>query len=46
VLETGADGSRPITHFYAPNVGKVAVQGPDGWMLRLLEFRTGHGGGD
>jgi hypothetical protein len=46
VLETGADGSRPVTHFYAQNQGKVAVQGPDGWLLRLIEFRTGHGGGD
>jgi hypothetical protein len=46
VLETGPGGDRPITHFYAPNAGKVAVQGPDGWMLRLLEFRPGRGGGD
>lgn len=45
VLETGADGDKPITHFYAPNCGKVAVQAPDGWMLRLLEFRPGRGGG-
>jgi hypothetical protein len=47
VLETGADGSKPVTHFYAPNSGKVAVQGPEGWMLRLLEFRSGvRGGGE
>jgi hypothetical protein len=45
VLETGGDHG-PVTHFYAPNTGKVAVQGPDGWMLRLVEFRSGHGGGD
>jgi hypothetical protein len=47
VLEMGTDGDRPVTHFYAPNSGKVAVQGPEGWMLRLLEFRSGgHGSGD
>ena len=45
VLETaeGLDGA--FTHFYAPNTGKVAVQGPEGWMLRLIEFRPGRGGG-
>ena len=45
VLETGGEGEGAITHFYAPNTGKVAVQGPEGWMLRLLEFRPGRGGG-
>ena len=44
VLETG-DSDRAFTHFYAPMTGKVAVQGPEGWMLRLLEFRPGRGGG-
>ncbi len=49
VLETGMDGDHPMTHFYAPNTGKVAVQGTDGWLLRLLEFRMGgrtSGGGE
>ncbi len=44
VLETGPDGDKPVTHFYAPNTGLVAVQGPDGWLLKLHEFRQGgHG---
>jgi hypothetical protein len=41
VLETAADGTEPWTHYYAPNVGKVAVLGPAGWFSRLLEFRSG-----
>jgi hypothetical protein len=41
VLETAADGSDPWTHYYAPNVGKVAVLSPAGWYSRLLEFRSG-----
>ena len=41
VLETSLDGSDPHTHFYAPNLGKVAVQAPGGWLYRLLEFRSG-----
>lgn len=44
VLETG-DSDRAFTHFYAPMTGKVAVQGPEGWLLRLIEFRPGRGGG-
>ena len=43
VLETNPDGSDPWTHYYAPNVGKVAVLSPDGWFSRLLEFRAGAG---
>jgi hypothetical protein len=46
VLESGDNGERPFTHFYAPNTGKVAVQGPEGWLLRLIEFRPGRGGAD
>jgi hypothetical protein len=41
VLETGLDGSTPYTHYYAPNVGKVAVRGPSDWLYRLVEFRSG-----
>jgi hypothetical protein len=41
VLEAGPDGSEPYTHYYAPNVGKVAVLAPTGWLYRLLEFRPG-----
>ena len=40
VLETG-DGPGAHTHYYAPNMGKVAVDGPDGWLYRLVEFRSG-----
>jgi hypothetical protein len=40
VLETG-EGDGAYTHYYAPNMGKVAVRGPDGWLYRLVEFRSG-----
>jgi hypothetical protein len=41
VLEMPDDGGPAFTHYYAPNIGKVAVQGPDGWLYRLVEFRSG-----
>jgi len=41
VLESGLDGSAPYTHYYAPNLGKVGVRGPDDWLFRLVEFRPG-----
>jgi len=41
VLEMPEEGGEAFTHYYAPNIGKVAVQGPDGWVYRLLEFRSG-----
>lgn len=41
VLETPVDGGDALTHYYVQNVGKVAVQGPDGWLYRLVEFRGG-----
>lgn len=41
VLESAPEGGDAYTHYYAPNVGKVAVQGPDGWLYRLVEFRSG-----
>ncbi len=41
VLETAPEGAVAWTHYYAPNVGKVGVQGPDGWLYRLMEFRSG-----
>ncbi|MCU0699715.1 MAG: hypothetical protein MUC96_24670 [Myxococcaceae bacterium] len=44
VLESGLDGSEPYTHYYAPNVGKVAVRGPADWLYRLVEFRSGSRG--
>ncbi|MBL8934905.1 MAG: hypothetical protein JNM69_10140 [Archangium sp.] len=44
VLETGLDGSAPYTHYYAPNLGKVGVRGPDDWLFRLVEFRPGSRG--
>jgi hypothetical protein len=43
VLETKMDGSEPWTHYWAPNVGKVAVRGPDDWILQLLQFTQGQG---
>lgn len=46
VLETNADGSEPYTHYFAPNVGKVAVRGPEDWVLRLVEFRSGQRRGE
>ena len=41
VLETPVDGGAALTHYYVQNVGKVAVQGPDGWLYRLVEMRGG-----
>ena len=41
VLEMPEAGGPAYTHYYAPNIGKVAVQGPDGWVYRLIEFRSG-----
>lgn len=41
VLETPDAGGDAYTHYYAPNIGKVAVQGPEGWVYRLVEFRGG-----
>ncbi|HEY0881482.1 MAG TPA: hypothetical protein VGD87_08125 [Archangium sp.] len=41
VLEMPEAGGDAYTHYYAPNIGKVAVQGPEGWLYRLVEFRSG-----
>ncbi|MBX7116088.1 MAG: hypothetical protein K1X64_17290 [Myxococcaceae bacterium] len=42
VLETSAGGKGPpLTHYYAANVGKVAVREADTWLLKLVEFRPG-----
>ncbi len=41
VLESDLEGGDPYTHYFAPNVGKVAVRGPDDWLFRLTEFRAG-----
>lgn len=41
VLESAPEGGEGYTHYYAPNIGKVGVQGPDGWVYRLVEFRSG-----
>ena len=41
VLEMPEEGGGAFTHYYAPSIGKVAVQGPEGWVYRLLEFRGG-----
>ena len=44
VLESAIDGSSPFTHYYAPNVGKVAVRGPDDWLFLLTAFQPGQRG--
>ena len=41
VLESAVDGGDTYTHYYAPNVGKVAVRGPDDWLFRLTDFHPG-----
>lgn len=41
ILETPVGGGPGYTHYFAPNMGKVAAQGPDGWLYRLVEFRSG-----
>jgi hypothetical protein len=41
VLESAPEGGDAFIHYYAPNVGKVAVQGPEGWVYRLVEFHSG-----
>jgi hypothetical protein len=41
VLEATTDGGDAHTHYYAPNMGKVAVMGPNGWLYRLVEFHAG-----
>jgi hypothetical protein len=41
ILEAAPEGGDAFTHYYAPNIGKVGVQGPDGWLYRLVEFRGG-----
>lgn len=41
VLESPVEGGAGITHYYAPNIGKVAAQGPEGWLYRLVEFKSG-----
>jgi hypothetical protein len=43
VLEM-AEGLPPLTHYYAPNVGKVGVMKPDGWLYRLSQFSAGSRG--
>lgn len=41
VLETEPDGSKPWTHYYAANIGKVAVRAGDEWVLKLSDFTSG-----
>lgn len=43
VLESssGPSSDPPLTHYYALNVGKVAVRAADTWLLKLVEFRPG-----
>ncbi len=41
VLETPVDGGDSLTHYYSQNLGKVAVQGPEGWLYRLTDFKGG-----
>lgn len=44
VYESALDGTDGYTHYYAPNVGKVAVRGPDDWLFRLTDFNPGQRG--
>ncbi len=44
VYESALDGTDAYTHYYAPNVGKVAVRGPDDWLFRLTDFHPGQRG--
>ncbi len=47
VLETPASGGDLLTHFWAPNLGKVGVKVGEDWVLKLLEYRPGrHANGD
>ncbi len=41
VLETGAEGGNVLTHFWAPNVGKVGVKSNDDWVLKLVKYEAG-----
>jgi hypothetical protein len=48
VLETSQSGG-VLTHYWAPNVGKVAVKSNDDFLLKLVAFvpgKRGGGGGD
>ena len=40
VLETSPSGTM-LTHFWAPNVGKVAVKNNDDFVLKLVQFDPG-----
>jgi hypothetical protein len=40
VLETSAGGG-VLTHFWAPNVGKVGVKSNDDWVLKLVKYEAG-----
>jgi hypothetical protein len=43
VLEL-AEGMLPLTHYYAPNVGKIGVMKTDMWLYRLTQFTSGKKG--
>ena len=44
VLETDSTGEKTYTHYYAPNIGKVALRGPSDWVSVLVEFKPGSRG--
>ena len=41
VLETSAGGGGVLTHFWAPNVGKVGVKNNEDWVLKLVKYEAG-----
>ena len=41
VLETSSAGGNVLTHFWAPNVGKVGVKSNDDWVLKLTKYEAG-----
>jgi hypothetical protein len=41
VLETSSTDSTVLTHFWAPNIGKVGVKSNDDWLLKLVRYESG-----
>lgn len=41
VLETSSSGGAVLTHFWAPNVGKVGVKSNEDWVLKLTAYQPG-----
>lgn len=41
VLETSSAAGTVLTHFWAPNVGKVGVKSNEDWVLKLVKYEAG-----